>query len=88
MQNGYIGYTYKTPNFRKDMEALDIWKGFEFTFKDLSFSLHTGSLRNTTVDSTYGSPSGKIFNVGYRVGYGLNAGGSSFFSAGIKPFIQ
>ncbi len=88
MQNGYIGYTYKTPNFRKDMEALDAWKGFEFTFKDFAFSLHTGSLRNATVDSTYGSPSGKIFNVGYRVGYELNAGGSSFFSAGIKPFIQ
>ncbi|MFT5818787.1 MAG: hypothetical protein ACI8ZM_000008 [Crocinitomix sp.] len=88
MQNGYIGYSYKTPNFRKDMKALDQWQGFEASFKGFAFSMHTGSLRNENVDSTYGSPSGKIFNVGYRVGYGLNAGGSSFFSAGIRPFVQ
>lgn len=88
MQNGLIGYSFMKPKFRNNMEALDDWQGFEFTFKDLSFSLHTGSLRNQLVDSTYGSPSGKIFNVGYQVGYELNAGGSSFFSAGIKPFVQ
>ena len=86
MQNGYMGYTQITPNFRKNMEALDDWKGVEFTFKDLAFSLHSGSLRSNLVDSTYGSPSGKIFNIGYRAGYDFSIGESSFFSASVKPF--
>ena len=88
MNNGYIGYSEIRPNFRKDMERLSNWQGVEVLFGDFAFAYYHGSLRNTMADSTIGNPDGKIFSIGYRVGHEFSVGGSSFFSASVKPFIQ
>ena len=88
VQNGYMGYSLYRPNFKNDFKRLGDWEGVEFTFKDMVLSYYRGSLRDVNADSTFASPSGKLFSAGYRFGKEFNLGKNSFFSAGVKPFIQ
>lgn len=88
--NGYIGYSIYTPQFRfkEEVQRVDSWLGFEMAVNNLLFSVHNGTIRPIEADSTMSNVSGKIFNVGYRLGANLNLGKNSFTSAGIKPFVQ
>ena len=87
-QKGYLGYSVFQPSFRKGMDRTGNWFGLEATFKDFIFSFHQGSLRHESADSTIGTPFGKTFGIGYRIGLDLEYGYNSFFSAGVKPFIE
>jgi len=86
--NGYMGVTFSKHDFRNGMKRVGDWQGIEFTTGKFVFGFSQGSLRHENADSTIGSPSGKMFSMGARVGWDLNLGGNSFFSVGAKPFID
>lgn len=87
--NGYLGYSISQPHFKnKGFERSALWEGVEAGFGGMSFSFHQGQLREIGADSSQASPSGHIFNIGYRLGKDFNIGRNSFFSTGVKPYVQ
>lgn len=87
--NGFMGYSFSMPNFKpKGFERSAIWQGIEAGFGGMSFAFHQGQLRQIDGDSTVASVPGTMFNIGFKMGKDFTIGRNSFFSTGIKPYVQ
>lgn len=90
MAQGYLGYSRLNPHIKsKGFETVNAWEGVEVNFGGMNFAYHTGSIRQIDADSTVGNVTGSIYKIGFRMGPdNWNLGSNSFYSAGIKPYLQ